>query len=84
MLNGYKIIPTILNITSKALSKVGLSIKIATSILSFLSTSALIVADLSIGKLVAYGLGKVFGVEEKYEKRYFWSSKKSLIIYITF
>ena len=27
MLNGYKIIPTILNITSKALSKVGLRIK---------------------------------------------------------
>jgi hypothetical protein len=84
LLDGSKWVPTILNITTKALTRLGLKIQLATGILSFISTSALMIADLSIGKLIAWGVGKIFKTKKGVEKQFVWFGPKIEVTYIIF
>ncbi|MPN02888.1 hypothetical protein SDC9_150109 [bioreactor metagenome] len=84
LLNGSKFVPMIANITTKVLSRVGLKLRITASILSFISTSALIIADMSIGKLVAWGLGRIFGTKKYTVRKYGRWGPKIKVEYVMF
>lgn len=73
-----------MNFTSKALTRLGLKIKLTTQVLSFMSTSSLILSNLSIGSLMAWGLGKIFKVEKGRERRFIWFGSWVDVEYIKF
>ena len=84
LLNGAKWIPTLITFTTKALTKLGLRIKLTAQIFAFMSTSSLILTNLSIGGLIAWGLGKIFKVEKGQAKQFIWFGKMTTVEYVRF
>lgn len=71
-------------ITTRVLTKVGLKRKLVTQILSLINTCTLIMSDLSIGKIVAWGIGKIFKVKTYREKKYYYWGPVISVKYIVF
>lgn len=84
MLNGDLIRPQIEIAIKKYFTKIGLRIKITTTLFAGINTAFFILADFSTGKAIAYALGRIYKVEKRYAKKYVYWGEKVKVPYIVF
>lgn len=84
MLNGDKIVPQIVKSTNQVFTRFNTKLKISATIMGGINTFFLTMSDFSIGKAVAYVLGRMFKTEKRYALKYIYWGPREKIIYIIF
>lgn len=83
-MNSVKIIPTIEVEAAKVTSRLGAKVRIAGLLGGLLNQALGIITGFSIGKGVAWVLGRIYGTRTAKEKQYIWWGPQISVTYITF